>query len=713
MADPLRRTLLAKLRGKKSKKGTTAGGCGVAANGGREGKEKLLQKTDGPTQKTVTITELDCLPDKMIDNEKYLNGSYNKVVGLVENTVVVRNAFPQYEATLHINTAARDTQFSGGPRLGTRNNEKLLGVSVQREILDGGNDREEKSRFHKQEPHLSGQVQNTVFRGPQAQKKHLVPIPRQHTGGDSIGFGSCENTNFNFNMVGTDRGTVKLTDGHYASSKNGGTNVRCERDLKIVCDGVVFGQQTSFSAGCVTNSIHKAHSTSNFNKELATHVTTTNRTEMFPHETDDLQCVQRNAEESSVIQSIESYEGLIEFSRDIRTPNLHCPTFFPTELEIFDVNVAPSVVCARDPLRHHSLDSEEDDYYDNEILPFYEPDSQNIRINVNQNTGVQMQTLTQLENTNVSRADRNNSAQETDRLRSQLKEAYYLLINAMQDISLDGQVEDNGFIEQGSTASHSHDSVCSHSSTKHSNSDGSSSGKHSAQQVSDTDSLLNFNENISLSPNRSLLSKSCQNVSTSKTRALLQRSVSDGALKYATVNMPRALLVNPQSSVAVVNVDETNPGNEALSSEKLVAYDTTSSGDDGRLNESNGSVNSLSGSSDNVDTQGRRKHDALNHSRGGSSAKPHGVTVNKMQEWMHRGRLLSSEMKQRIAGSSLRAHGPSNLRLAQGAPSWTKAATQTVRVQRGKSDAPGPGAHQSGRRAATRSGSAPSAGKTC
>ncbi|KAJ8277809.1 hypothetical protein GJAV_G00080330 [Gymnothorax javanicus] len=36
MADPLRRTLLAKLRGKKSKKGTTAGGCGVAANGGRE-----------------------------------------------------------------------------------------------------------------------------------------------------------------------------------------------------------------------------------------------------------------------------------------------------------------------------------------------------------------------------------------------------------------------------------------------------------------------------------------------------------------------------------------------------------------------------------------------------------------------------------------------------------------------------------------------------
>ncbi|KAM9530424.1 rho GTPase-activating protein SYDE2-like isoform 5-T5 [Salvelinus alpinus] len=36
MADPLRRTLLAKLRGKKSKKGTPAGGYGAAANGGRE-----------------------------------------------------------------------------------------------------------------------------------------------------------------------------------------------------------------------------------------------------------------------------------------------------------------------------------------------------------------------------------------------------------------------------------------------------------------------------------------------------------------------------------------------------------------------------------------------------------------------------------------------------------------------------------------------------
>jgi len=33
-----------------------------------------------------------------------------------------------------------------------------------------------------------------------------------------------------------------------------------------------------------------------------------------------------------------------------------------------------------------------------------------------------------------------------------------------------------------------------------------------------------------------------------------------------------------------------------------------------------------------------------------------GVTVNKMQEWMQKGRMLSSEMKQRIAGSSLRAN---------------------------------------------------------
>lgn len=703
MADPLRRTLLAKLRGKKSKKGTTAGGCGVAANGGREGKEKLLQKTDGPTHKILTIAELDCLPDKMIDNEKYLNGSYNnKVVGLVENTVVITNAFPQCEATLHINTGARDTQFSGGQRLGGRNNEKLLGVSVQREILDRGNDREEMSRFHKQEAHFSGQVQNGAFRGPQTQRKHPVPIPRHTTGGDSIGFGSCENTIFNFSQVDTNRGIVKLADGHYASLKNGGTNVRCERDLKILCDGVVFSQQTDFRAGCVTNSIHKVPSTSNFNKDSATDVdvTATMRTQRFPQESSYLHYV-HNAEEIRVIQNIESYEGLTEFSRDIKTPNLHSPTIFPTELNIFDVKVAPDDVCARDPLRHHSLDSEDDDYYDNEILPFYVTDSPNLHIDVSTNTG--LQTLTQLVDTNVSRVEGNNSAQETDRLRSQLKEAYYLLINAMQDISLDGQLEDNEFTERGSTTSHSHDSVCSQSSTKHSNSDGSSSGKHSAQQVSDTDSLLNFTENISLSHKSSLVSKSCQNVSTSKARAVLQRSASDGAMKYATVNKLCAQLADPQSSVAAVNADKTKQENEPLSPDNPVAYDTTSSGDDGRLNESNGSVNSLSGSSDNVDTQGRSKHDALNPCRGGGSAKPHGLTVNKMQEWMHKGRLLSSEMKQRIAGSSLRAHGPSNMRPAQGAPCWTKAATQTARIQRGKSAAPCQGVHQSGRHANRRS----------
>lgn len=700
MADPLRRTLLAKLRGKKSKKGTTAGGCGVAANGGREGKEKLLQKTDGPTHKIVTFTELDCLPDKMIDNEKYLNGSHtNKVVGLVENTVVVTNAFPQCEATLHINTGARNTQFSGGQRLGGRNNKKLLGVSVQREILDRGNDREEMSRFHKQQAHFSEQVQNGAFRGPQTQKKHPVPIPRQTTGGDSIGFGSCENTLFNFSPVDTDRGIVKLADGHYASLKNDGTNVRCERDLNILCDGVVFGQQTNFSAGCVTNSIHKVPSTSGFNKESATNMTATTGTQRFPHESSYLHYV-HNAEEIRVIQNIESYEGLNEFSRDIKTPNLLSPTFFPTELNIFDVNVAANDVCAQNSPHHHSLDSE-DDYYDNEILPFYVSNSPNLHIDVSTDTG--LQTLTQLVDANVSRVDGNNSAQETDRLRSQLKEAYYLLINAMQDISLDGQVEDNGFTERGSTTSHSHDSVCSQSSTKHSNSDGSSSGKHSAQQVSDTDSLLNFNESISLSPKSSLLSKSCQNVSTSKTRPVLQRSVSDGAMKYATVNTPCAHLADPKSSVAVVSADKSKQGNEALLPENPIAYDTASSGDDGRLNESNGSENSLSGSSDNVDTQGRSKHDASNACRGGGSAKPHGLTVNKMQEWMHKGRLLSSEMKQRIAGSSLRAHGPSNRRPAQGAPCWTRAATQTARVQRGKSAAPCQGVHQSGRHATRRS----------
>ncbi|XP_035270332.1 rho GTPase-activating protein SYDE2 isoform X2 [Anguilla anguilla] len=66
-----------------------------------------------------------------------------------------------------------------------------------------------------------------------------------------------------------------------------------------------------------------------------------------------------------------------------------------------------------------------------------------------------------------------------------------------------------------------------------------------------------------------------------------------------------------------------------------------------------------------------------------------------MQEWMHKGRMLSSEMKQRITGSSLRAHGPSSLRSGHGVSNRTKAATQMTRVQGSKSVAPYQGAQQS------------------
>ena len=110
-------------------------------------------------------------------------------------------------------------------------------------------------------------------------------------------------------------------------------------------------------------------------------------------------------------------------------------------------------------------------------------------------------------------------------------------------------------------------------------------------------------------------------------------------------------------------------------------------------------VNSLTGSSDNAETQGN-KHDFSEAMA--VSARPHGVTVNKMQEWMHKGRMLSSEMKQRITGSSLRAHGPSSLRSGHGVSNRTKAATQMTRVQGSKSVAPCRGAQQSGRHVARR-----------
>ncbi|CAG11559.1 unnamed protein product [Tetraodon nigroviridis] len=312
---------------------------------------------------------------------------------------------------------------------------------------------------------------------------------------------------------------------------------------------------------------------------------------------------------------------------------LQSPTFFPTELDIRDIH-ADSPRVTGESLKY-TLNSEDEDYYDNEILPFYEA-KRGVK---NSEPGE-----ASLSGQDKGQADESNTAQETDRLRNQLKEAYYLLITAMNDINLDVQPISCGLTDQqatSSSSSHSRDSLCSRLSTKHMDSDSwSSGGDRSPQQASDTDSLLRCRSRDSESGLKacSLKSKSVGNLPTTK-----GPEVGRGA------------------ALAETKVSAEPPVyDEAVSSDELLQDPGRDEEQGEPLNESSGSVNSLTGSSDsNPDAPTHQGHHTkpeqtnVREERSHAIRKGHGVTVNKMQEWMHKGRMLSSEMKQRIEGSAL------------------------------------------------------------
>ncbi|XP_041064177.1 rho GTPase-activating protein SYDE2 isoform X3 [Carcharodon carcharias] len=148
----------------------------------------------------------------------------------------------------------------------------------------------------------------------------------------------------------------------------------------------------------------------------------------------------------------------------------------------------------------HSLDSqeeeeeEEEDYYDNQCLQgYYEPDIRGLRC-PNLPTVPQSHLQTVLsQNCNRHRKHSLDSAQEKERLRTQLQEAYYLLIHAMHDMPMDNPASNR----LGGVSCHSQDSVCTQSSVRVIDSDAWSSDEISLQQqVSDTDSLPDFIENV-------------------------------------------------------------------------------------------------------------------------------------------------------------------------------------------------------------------------
>lgn len=636
MADPLRRTLLAKLRGKKSKKGATVGGgygSAAAANGGREGKEKVLQtqRYSDEARPVVLLTELDCTTERMSTYENCVDGAMVQTGGVV----VVREGL-----AAELPGALPQEPSSGGR---VRVNEELLGVSLQRNAQFGAL---EVDRSH-QGPRSTG---NTVLSagvplgGPHVHIKHFVSVPRQCSVGDSIGFG--DNSNY-----------VLCREPHTGVSKPPEAQViAADRDGREPRDG---GYSRHMADTEVAVNEHNANWSYDNSQTLGTDLPVCAALD-YTH------CMSRSTEENIVIRNIESYGP--EYAGDMRgtAGSLQSPTFFPTELDICDINMAS--LCATETSLRYPLDSEDDDYYDNEILPFY--------ATIRAKSDGDKAEVTELSRPGQVKGqlDDSNSAQETDRLRNQLKEAYYLLINAMNDINLDVQQINVGLIEQQATSScssHSRDSLCSRLSAKNMDSDSwSSGGDHSPQQVSDTDSLLlclsgNFESGLKARLN----SKSMVNLSLTKIRPMLLRSVSDGGIRCGQPS----LCVQAQTSSGDKGATETKEAEGVRAtgvgelSKPQVLHNAVSidelqeaGGDD----ESSGSVNSLTGSSDsnteastNQGDNNKQEPTDARVQRANSVNKGHGVTVNKMQEWMHKGRLLSSEMKQRIEGSSLPCSG--------------------------------------------------------
>lgn len=703
MADPLRRTLLAKLRGKKSKKGATIGGgygsaaaaaaTAAATNGGREGKEKVLQtrRDSDETRPLVVLTGMDCTTGRMSTYENCVDGPTTVQSGQV---VIVRQGRAAELA------GTRPQERCGGGRV--RVNEHLPGVSLQRAAPHGGHAAREGERSHR--AHRSGGriALSAAHQGAHVPGKHFVSVPRQCSVGDSIGFGDNSN-----HLLYRARADTHTGVGKPAACRvhNSDSDVTEPRDS---------GHSRHMAATVVAVQEHNANWSFDNNQTLEA---------ARPGCTApvDPDCALSNAEEKTLIRIVESYGP--ESDGEVRgtVSSLQSPTFFPTELEICDINTES--LCATEESLRYTLDSEDEDYYDNEILPFYET------IRVKSDRG----EVVELPQSGQDKGDEGNIAQETDRLRNQLKEAYYLLINAMNDINLDLQQISGGSSEQravSSCSSHSRDSLCSRLSAKNMDSDSwSSGGDHSPQQVSDTDSLLLCLSGNHESDFRCLKSKSMEDLCVTKKRPPLTRSASDRAIRYSGGPSLGVQAPGVRGKTGAIETKETGVGE---SSGPGVLGDAVSSDErlqDGELNESSGSVNSLTGSSDSsgdaLTSQGRdnkQEPTGARVERSNSVNKAHGVTVNKMQEWMHKGRLLSSEMKQRIEGSPSPRGGAQcqDRSCPPAAPVGCKAAVQTsargVISVKAKSPTVKSPRHQQPGRKATRSGldsRGPSKSETC
>ncbi|XP_036448261.1 rho GTPase-activating protein SYDE2 [Colossoma macropomum] len=637
MADPLRRTLLAKLRGKKAKKA-------AVANGGGGGNFKA--KVSPPTTTTADSPQLS-----------------GRAVAAVE----------------------LDSTASGGKQ-GRCLNGGLDGGVVR--LVSGL--RENGENFNGRDDG------GGRFWDERRRREQLA-------GGDSIGFG-----NASWGSTGLehgDRRTVRLPE---AAWKRNGTSECREAgwDGALVLDqgassvslraGAEPAEPVQFS--CINGRLLDANSSVSSGSGL-------------------LRILHANADDLGLIHLIES-----SLERDLRMPALQSPAFFPTELEILDSKVGPRLLWDTEGSnRHNSVDSEDEDYYDNEILPLYGSGAQNLGLNGSAGASQSMSVhFVQ------------SSQEETDRLRTRLKEAYCFLINTTRSMAFDGQA-------QSGSSSQSRDSVrsvCSRSSTRLAESDTCSSGQHSGQQACGSDwALLDLGESCGARFGGSQ-SRSLQCLAPESCRPQLQRSASDSGVRYSTelsqgepctvnqsgsVPEPIALdntlvAYEPATSAVFIVTEATvlehmgnaglpdhtasvdqSPGEPHMETQSgsmtdpMAVHDTVPVcepvdeclhpentetealvSDMSSIERCSGSISSLVGSSDSPDVPAQKSGPSISQQLSqsactGTLGKPPGVTVNKMQEWMHKGRVLSSEMRQRIAGSSLR--GPQG----QDGQAWPKA----------------------------------------
>ncbi|XP_069497799.1 rho GTPase-activating protein SYDE2 [Ambystoma mexicanum] len=288
----------------------------------------------------------------------------------------------------------------------------------------------------------------------------------------------------------------------------------------------------------------------------------------------------------------------------------------------------------------HSVDSDEDDYYDNDYLPFYEPElpvpqsaPPFVKVGPETQAGAAWGSLGCKDGGPL----RKGSYQETDRLRSQLQEAYYLLIHAMHDMPLPA--------ERCPSSAHSQDSIYSQPSPRAADSDLWSSGEASPQQGSDSESA---------GPALRLqCSKSLETLRRGAAQPPLHRSVSDGDIQYSLLSPGEPPLRQQGSPLSAWQEcgggpdsggegEEDSPGPAA--EDQPVRRGRASSG---------------AGHPSCADNEGRRDPVMCSRADGpGGPLRTSGVTVRKMQKWMYKGRLLSLEMKERIIGSSLRPGAP-------------------------------------------------------